>query len=105
MSKEHFERVLNKLTEHGVLQRGKTADLVDKSLNALELSVTGTLPIARGSTRTSDARFVIAVVLELPDAKPDSAREGDEASIKTMGQLAELSEYIRLKKQDERRGA
>ena len=81
------------------------ADMVDEALATMRQSITGKMMQVRGSTRTNDARFVIAAVLELPDAKPDSAREGGEASIKTMGQLAELSEYIRLKKQDERRGA
>lgn len=80
------------------------AKLVDKSLNALDLSVTGTLPMVRGSTRTSDARFVIAAVLEMPDARAD-AQTAEIKPIKTVGELAQLSEHIRLLKQDERRGA
>lgn len=81
------------------------AELVDDALATMRQSITGKMMMVRGSTRTSDARFVLAAVLELPDAKPDSAREGGESPIKSVGQLAELSEYIRLKKQDERRGA
>lgn len=76
------------------------AKLVDKSLNALELSVTGTLPIARGSTRTSDARFVIAAVLEMQSLEATSQAQGSTMSA---DELAAKREQLRLARLAERK--
>lgn len=79
------------------------ADMVQEALDTLKLSVTGKMMQVRGSTRTSDARFVLAAVLEMEqrDEKPTT----EQKPIQSIGQLAELSERIRLAKQNERRGA
>lgn len=79
------------------------ADLVEDAIKTLGQSVRGQMMMVRGSTRTSDARFVLAAVLEMEqrDEKPTS----EQKPIQSIGQLAELSERIRLAKQNERRGA
>lgn len=79
------------------------AEGVKDAANCVISSIKGTLHIPRGSTRTVDARWLLTVVMEMEHhvEKPDA----EAKPIKTVGQLAELSEYIRLKKQDERRGA
>ncbi len=66
-------------------------------------SIKGTLHIPRGSTRTVDARWLLTMVMEMEHHadKP----EHEAKPIKSVGQLAELSERIRLLKQNERREA
>ena len=51
------------------------ADLVDEALKALGLSIKGSMVVARGSTRTSDARFVLTCVLEREESKQSAATE------------------------------
>lgn len=49
------------------------ANLVEDALKTLGASLTGTLPVQRGSTRTSDARFVLTCVLERGEETKSSA--------------------------------
>jgi hypothetical protein len=65
-------------------------------------SIKGTLHIPRGSTRTVDARWLLTVVMEMEVRAETTATEAKP--IKTMGELAQLSEHIRLLKQNDRRG-
>jgi hypothetical protein len=66
-------------------------------------SIKGTLHIPRGSTRTTDARWLLTMVMEMEHHADKPEQEAKP--IKSVGQLAELSEHIRLLKQNERRGA
>lgn len=76
---------------------------VEDAANTLLQSIKGTLHIQRGSTRTADARWLLAAVLDM-DIRNEPASQEDKP-VRSVGDLAKLSERIRLLKQDERRGA
>lgn len=79
------------------------AEMVEDALSTMRQSITGKMMMVRGSTRTSDARFVLAAVLEMPDRVEQRAET--EAPVRNVGDLAKLSEHIRLLKQEERKQA
>jgi hypothetical protein len=76
---------------------------VEAAADTLLSSIKGTLHIQRGSTRTADARWLLAAVLDMDVRNEPSAQEAQP--VRSVGDLARLSEHIRLLKQDERRGA
>jgi hypothetical protein len=91
-------------TDAKKLAQERLAAMVSKACDAIEADLAGTLVHARGSTKVLSARYVIDAVLDrAPDAA--AAAPSEAKPIKTMGELAELSEYIRLKKQNDRREA
>jgi hypothetical protein len=80
------------------------AEMVDEALATMRQSISGKMMQVRGSTRTSDARFVLAAVLEM-EQRSEKAESEATRPIQSIGDLAQMSERIRLLKQNERRGA
>lgn len=76
---------------------------VEAAADTLLASIKGTLPFQRGSTRTADARWLLAAVLDMEVRNVPAEQEAKP--VRSVGDLAKLSEHIRLLKQDERREA
>lgn len=80
------------------------AELVEDAASVVAADIRGKLAYARGSTRVQSAWKALEIVLDRLPEQP-TQRNAEVKPIRSVSELAQLSEQIRQLKQQERRQA